>query len=496
MAYVIGIDVGTTGTKTVLLDTDAGIVAASTAPSELISAASGFAEADPGRWVANAIEGIRSVLRTSGVPGSAVSAVSVTGMVPAIVLLDRQLRPLRAAILQNDARADLEIAELTEELSGVDLLGRTGSALTQQSVAPTARWLERHEIGVWSRTRFVVGSYDYLLIALGASPHVEENWALESGLFELDGRPLSAVIDRAGIAATQLAPVRAPGDVVGTLSSEVAELTGLRTDCALVVGGADHVLSAYAAGVNASGDWIVKLGGAGDLLAASPVPLVDERLYLDRHPRPDIWLPNACMATSGSMIRWYQELIGGPRLPDLDDEAAERPAASLLCLPYFMGEKSPLHDPLARGTFAGLHLGHTRADLYRAVLESIAFGFRRNAEVLRERGIALDRAVVTNGGSSSRFWMQIHADVLGTVLHPVIGHPGASLGAAISAGRGIGAIEHDAVERFVTLGEPLVPRRAAEAVYADAYAEWSELSLALTPVSHRIAKRTRSTDAL
>lgn len=493
MAYAIGIDVGTTGTKTVLLETGTGIVATHAGSSPLFSDATGFAEADPAVWVANAVDGIRAVLQEAGVAGGEVAAVSATGMVPAVVLLDADLRPLRRAILQNDARADLEITELAGELAGHDVLAHTGSALTQQSVAPTTRWLARHEAGIWERTRFIVGSYDYLLMALGAEPHLEENWALESGLFELDGRPFAPMVERAGIAAEQLPPVHAPGAVVGGLSARMAEATGLRPGCALVVGGADHVLSAYAAGVNDAGDWIVKLGGAGDLLAASPQPIVDTRLYLDRHPRAGIWLPNACMATSGSLIRWFQELVGGVRLPELDDEAATRPAASLLCLPYFMGEKSPLHDPLARGTFAGLHLGHTRADLYRAVLESIAFGFLRNAEVMREQGIALERAVVTNGGSNSRFWMQIHADVLGSVLHPVIGHPGASLGAAISAARGVEAIDHDAIQRFVKLDTPLEPRPDLAAVYADAYAEWADLSAAVAPISHRVATRSRET---
>jgi xylulokinase len=251
------------------------------------------------------------------------------------------------------------------------------------------------------------------------------------------------------------------------------------------------VLSAYAAGVNGPGDALVKLGGAGDILVASDTPVVDERLYLDAHPVPGHWLPNGCMATSGSLIRWFQSLIGGEALTALDDEASACAPAEVLCLPYFLGEKSPLHDPDLRGAFAGLHLGHTRADMYRSVLEAIAFGFRHHVDVFADIGIPLHRVMVTNGGSKSTLWKQIHADVLGLDLHPVSGHPGASLGAAVIAAIGIGALDDwsDAA-RFVSLDAPFIPDPDRRRSYDSAYATWRELGSAMTPISHAMAHKT------
>ena len=259
-------------------------------------------------------------------------------------------------------------ADLARALAGVDLVTMTGSALTQQSVAPTIAWLRTHEPDVYERTAHYVGSYDWVLTALGADVHVEQNWALESGLFTIDGDVAEPVLAAADLDAGTLAPVHRPGTKVGELSSAAARSTGLAAGTALVVGGADHVLSAFAAGVNEPGDALVKLGGAGDILVASDTRVVDERLYLDAHPVPGHWLPNGCMATSGSLIRWFQTLVGGADLAELDDEAAATAPAEVLCLPYFLGEKSPLHDPDLRGVFAGMHLGHGRADLYRSVL--------------------------------------------------------------------------------------------------------------------------------
>jgi len=267
---------------------------------------------------------------------------------------------------------------------------------------------------------------------------------------------------------------------------------GLPAGVGLFVGGADHVLSAYGAGVSQPGDWLIKLGGAGDILVNSASALVDHRLYLDAHPSPGSWLPNGCMATSGSLIRWFQALTGIEDLKEMDLLAEAARPASVLCLPYFLGEKSPLHDPDLRGMFFGMHLGTTKADLYRSVLEAIAFGFRHHRDIFLERGVSLERAMVTNGGSTSTVWKQIHADVLGTELHPVVDHPGASLGAAVIAGVGAGAIGHlDDIEHYITLGPTVTPDSAAHALYDEAYQEWFELSQVTTPLAHRLSERTR-----
>ncbi|MBJ7338533.1 FGGY-family carbohydrate kinase [Mycolicibacterium sp.] len=490
--HTIGIDVGTTGTKTVLFDTERGIVAQAARDTALHSPHPGFAEADTAQWHRNVVESIREILATNDIPARDICAVAVSGMVPAVVPVDERGRPLRHAILQNDARAHREVAELAVDLSGVDLVTMTGSALTQQSVAPTTVWLRTHEPAVYDRTAHYVGSYDWLLTALGADVHVEQNWALESGLFTIDGDVATAVITAAGLDTRTLAPVRTPGTQVGELSRAAAESTGLSAGTALIVGGADHVLSAFAAGVNAPGDALVKLGGAGDILVASDTRVVDERLYLDAHPVPGHWLPNGCMATSGSLIRWFQALIGGVELTGLDDEAATCAPAEVLCLPYFLGEKSPLHDPDLRGAFAGMHLGHTRADLYRSVLEAIAFGFRHHVDVFTDIGIPPRRVMITNGGSRSTLWKQIHADVLGIEMRPVRGHPGASLGAAVIAAIGVGALgDWSDAARFVTLDPPVVPDPSRRARYDDAYQNWRDLGSAVAPTSHAMTRSTR-----
>ncbi len=212
----------------------------------------------------------------------------------------------------------------------------------------------------------------------------------------------------------------------------------------VVAGSADHVASAFAAGLVRDGDLLVKLGSAGDILLSSDELLVDERLYLDFHLVPGKYLPNGCMASSGTFIRWFQrELANGLPLEQLDAEALDAGpgAGGIVALPYLLGEKTPINDPSARGAFVGLHLGHERGHLFRAVLEATAFGFRHHLDVFAELGRAPRRVRVTNGGARSRLWKQVVADVLQLRLDTVVGGTGSELGAAYAAGVGAGLID-------------------------------------------------------
>jgi xylulokinase len=470
-----GIDLGSSAVKGVLFDPERGVLATSELPVDLYSLAPATAEADPADWWTATCGVTGRLLAGAGATGTDVGAISVSGMVPALVSLDARGQPLRRAILQNDARATVEVHELREALAGDDLLARTGSVVSQQSVAPTLLWLSRHEPDVVQQTRYVVGSYDWLLHRLGAVLHVERNWALESGLFTLGGDALDEVFRRAGAEPSLVPPVSEPGDVVGHLSTAAAKELGLAEGTPLVVATADHVASAYAAGLAAEPEALLKLGGAGDILVVSSAARVDERLYLDRHMIPGLWLPNGCMATSGTLLRWFQEVLANG-------------AEGLVCLPYLLGEKSPLHDPNLRGAFLGLHLGHRRQHLFRACLEAVAFGFRQHLEVYAQLGMTVTEARVTNGGAASGLWKRILADVCGIPLYPVLAHPGAALGAALAAAVGIGLLPAwEAVQGYVQLGPEMTPDSSTAEIYDRQYETYMLAGKAVEEISHRIA---------
>ncbi len=495
MTLLLGLDIGTTSTVGVLLDPERGIRATAQRPADLASPRPGFAEADPGQWWANVCALVPELLAKAGAEAGAVAAVGVTGMVPTIVLLDAEGRVLRPSIQQNDARAVAEIAEFRARLDEADILARTGSAITQQSLGPKLLWLRRHEPEVMARAHRLLGSYDFVVHRLTGAAGVERNWALESGLFDFRAqRWIPEVLALAGIPEDWLGPVRWPREVVGTVGPEAAAATGLRAGTPVVAGSADHVASAFSSGVIEPGDLLVKLGGAGDILYATDRPLVDARLFLDYHLVDGRWLPNGCMAASGSLVRWFRDTLGGGRdyaALDREGEAAGPGAGGLVVLPHVLGEKTPLNDPEARGVVFGLTLAHGRGHLFRAILEGIACGFRHHLEVLAEHGLAVRRVRVANGGARSRLWKRVTADVLGLALEPVREHPGSCLGAAFVAGMGVGVFgDWREMERFLAFDPPIEPDPAARAVHDELYGVYRELYVRTAELMHRLARAT------
>ncbi len=480
MTTLLGIDIGTTATKSVVFDVGSGIIGGASRPTDLRSLHAGWAEEDPEQWWRNVV-----AVAGEAVVETPIDAIGVSGMVPCVVLVDERGRVLRHSIQQNDSRAVVEIAELRERFNGTDIVGRTGSPITQQSVAPTLLWIQRNEPAVWDRVRWIMGSYDYITYRLTGIPTIERNWALESGLYDLGtGEWAWDIVEAAHLDPRYLPPVNDPSTIVGTVSTAAAAETGLRAGTPVVAGAADHVASAFSAGAIEPGDLVVKLGGAGDILLTTDRPVVDHRLYLDFHLVPGRYLPNGCMAASGSFIRWFQrELAGSEPLEQLDQEAAaSQPGASgIVALPYFLGEKTPINDPDARGAFIGLHLGHRRGDLFRAVLESVAYGFKHHLEVFTELGFEPGRIRLTDGGSKSRVWAQIISDVLERPVEPVRFTGGSAFGVAFAAAIGTGALDDwQAISGLFELAEPVEPQ--PDERYEESYRIYRQLYPALKEV--------------
>jgi xylulokinase len=500
MALTIGIDIGTTSTIGILIDTEGRTLALASRPTDLHSEHPGWAEEDPEQWWRNACAVTRELLQRSGRQGRDIAAVGVTGMLPAVVLLDGADRLLRRSIQQSDGRTGREVAELGAEVDPAAFVRRTGNGINQQLVAAKLRWLERHEPEVFRRIRTVFGSYDYLNWRLTGVKALEHNWALESGFLELATGALAPDLIALGhIEPSVLPPVRRSHEVIGAVTAEAATATGLHAGTPVVAGCADHVASAFVAGIRADGDLLLKFGGAGDILLATAMPKPDPRLFLDYHIVPGLFMPNGCMACSGAVLNWIVRELAGSAISDASGEtphaaldrlaAAVPPAAEgLVLLPYFLGEKTPLHDPYARGTLVGLGLHHTLAHVWRAALEGIAFGFLHHVEVFEELGLSVRHVVASDGGAGSRVWMQIAADVLGFPVRLLQGHPGSCLGAAYLAGFAIGAVtDWDGIRRFVAPAGVVEPDPTHAAAYQEHYAIFRETYRRLRPIYPRLA---------
>ncbi len=496
MALLLGLDIGTTSTIGILIDPGGRTLATAHRAVSLHAEHPGWAEQDPEDWWRNACAVCRELIDRTGIAPTDIAGIGITGMLPAVVLLDATGRPARRSIQQSDGRVGREVAEMAAETDPAAFLARTGNGITQQLVGAKLRWLARHEPDALARAETLFGAYDFVVHRLTGVRSLEANWALESGFYDIDRGDLADDLLALGHAGRDLLPpVRKGHEVVGSVTAAAAAITGLAAGTPVVAGAADHIASAFVAGVKGAGDVLIKFGGAGDILLSTDRPRPDPRLFLDFHIMPDLWMPNGCMACSGSLLNWMADRLAVPpgagrphaRLDALA-EAVPPGAEGLVLLPYFLGEKTPIQDPAARGTLVGLGLHHTTGHLWRATLEAVVFGFRHHVDVARDLGYPIARVLASDGGTASAVWMQIAADALQQPVHLLEGHPGSCLGAAYVAGVGVGAIDGwDAIDRFVRPGRTVTPRQEAAATYDHAYGLYRDVYEALKPLYPRFA---------
>jgi xylulokinase len=482
--YVIGLDIGTTSTIGILIRLPDEVVRLVSLPVTLTSRQPGWAEENPEEWWSNVCGITRELLATTALDRPQLAGIGVTGMVPALVVLDSSGNILRPSIQQSDGRCGEEVGALRGEIDERSFVDIAGNGITQQLIAAKLRWLERHEPAVFQRIATVFGSYDYINWRLTGSRTIEQNWALEGGLIDLRTNGLSeALLSYTHLPASAFPRLARSTDIVGHVSETAAGQTGLPAGVPVVAGAADLIASALAAGLVKPGDALLKFGGSIDVLVASDRPRPDRRMFLDYHLIPGLYVPNGCMSTGGSGLNWFANNFAaaarglaasnGLSLHQyLDLKAEEVPAGAdgVRIIPYFLGEKTPIHDASARGAITGLSLNHDVGHLWRALLEAYAYAIAHHIEVFSEMGLQLERFRACDGGAGSRIWMQIVSDVIGKPVQLLEGHPGSCLGAAWAAAMGVGVADRwSGIDTFVLEGELMVPNPSTGPTYSDGY---------------------------
>jgi xylulokinase len=490
MACLLGLDIGTTSTIGILIQLPGTVLGIASRPVTLQAPHAGWAEEDPEQWWANVCAIARELLAKAGPAAGELVGIGVSGMLPAVVLLDDKGKLLRPSIQQSDARCGAEVEAMRAERDEAAFLARAGNGINQQLVGAKLRWIEKHEPDTFRRIATVFGSYDYINWRLTGERAVEQNWALEGGFVDIARHEIDdELVGFAHIPRATLPPKTLSHAILGRVTKSAAQATGLPEGTPVVGGAADFIASALGAGLTRPGDVLLKFGGSIDVLIATDKARPDRRMYLDYHLVPGLFVPNGCMSTGGSGLNWFAATFaGGERAAaeaagltlhqHLDRLADTTPpgADGVRVLPYFLGEKTPIHDPDARGMIAGLSLTHGLGHLWRAMLEAYAYAIRHHVEVLNDMGHATERYLVSDGGANSRTWMQVVANVLQKPVQRLAGHPGSCLGAAWTAAIGTGqTADWSGVARFVTMGEVLRPDPVTAAVYAEGYRAFRDL---------------------
>ena len=479
---VLGIDIGTTGVKAIVIRCDGSVVWESHRVCELISKKVGFSEEDPNIWWENTCSVLRELSTTEH--KDRISAIGLTGMVPTLILVDEKGTPLRNSIQQNDARAVEEIKYIKRVINEDEYFSSTGNTINQQIIPPKYLWLKKYEPQNLKRARYIMGSYDFISFKLTGIPHVELNWALESGLWMVrEKKWYKKILDIAGIPNYLLPAVCKPIEIVG-------ETKEILPGIPVIAGSADHIASALGMGIKEEGDLLLKIGGAGDILFAVNSLKMDKRLFLDYHNIPEKFILNGCMASSGSIVKWFRNNFTN----DLDfsrlDKLAEKSrvgAKGLVMLPYFLGEKTPIFDPVARGVILGLGLHHKMGDIFRAILESVAFGFRQHKDVIESLGFPVKRVLMSDGGARSSLWREIVTNVIGMDTMYIKNFPSSSLGVAFLAGMACGLFKDWAeINLFLKDSQFLKYDLEKHQVYNKYYEIYKELYPALKPFYKKI----------
>jgi xylulokinase len=486
---VLGIDVSTTATKAVLID-DAGIVRG------VGVAEYGFevphplwSEQDPRLWWDGAVSAIGSVLASSGVRGDDVAAIGLTGQMHGLVLLDERNEVLRPAILWNDQRTAAECDAIRETIGRERLIAITGNDALTGFTAPKIVWVRDHEPAVWGRVAHILLPKDLVRLRLTGDHAVDKADGAGTILFDLAARDWSReVVDGLGIDRRWLPGTFEGPEVTGVVSAAAAEATGLRSGTPVVAGGGDQAANAVGVGAVEAGTPALSLGTSGVVFAPTDRPIVEPggRVHAFCHSVPDRWHLMSVMLSAAGSLRWYRDTLA-PGIPygELTDAAGDVPAGSdgLWFLPYLSGERSPHPDPLARGAFVGLTVGHERRHLTRAVLEGVAFGLRDGLDLMVAAGMPVPTRIrASGGGTASPVWRQILADVLEAEIATVATTEGAAYGAGLLAAVGAGwhASVAEATDAWVATTVVAAPGPDA-ALYRERHAGYRALYPALAP---------------
>ncbi len=485
--YLMGIDLGTSGVKGILIDSDGLLVAQNTAPLELSTPHPNWSEQDPAAWWDAVTNVIAAIVALAPERTSAISAVALSGQMHGATFIDRSGLALRAAMLWNDQRSGAECQYIVEKVGFDNLVQAVGNRAFAGFQAPKILWVRNHEPDVYKQTWKILLPKDYINFRLTGETATEPSDASGTLLFDIvAGTWSDAILDILDISPNLLPPVQPSASTVGGITSEVANLTGLPPGTPVIAGGADNACAALGIGIVHTGDTMISLGTSGTVLAPSNHPVIDKqaRLHSFCHALPDTWYSMGVVLSAGGSLRWFRDVLsqaqvdaataGGIDAYDaLMESAASAPPGceGLVFLPYLTGERTPYPDPDARGAFFGLSLRHKYPHLARSVVEGISFALRDSTELLHSLGVGTPAIRITGGGARSPFWLQVLADILQTRVATALSDIGPSFGAAILAGAGAGVFPSavETANRLAKVSATVDPSQATKAIYDGTY---------------------------
>jgi xylulokinase len=506
MAYMMGIDVGTTGTRAVIVRPDGYVVGAATGDHQPMRMAKpGWAEQDPEDWWQATLVAVRAALEQADVKGAEIAAVGFSGQMHGVVLLDQGLAVLRPALIWCDQRSQAQCDWITDKVGAEQLIQYVSNPALTGFSAPKILWVRDNEPKLYERAAHFLLPKDFVRYRLTGEFATDVSDASGTLLFDVTHRCWSQpMLSALEIDAKILPKAFESPEITGEITREVAVLTGLSAGTPVVAGAGDQAASAVGNGIVLPGLTSATLGTSGVIFAYTDAPKLDPRgrIHTFCHAVPGKWHVMGVTQGAGLSLRWFRDNFGhteawyarqaGVDPYDLIIREAEKiPPGSdgLLWLPYLMGERTPYLDSRARGMWFGLTAAHTRAHLIRSILEGVAFSLRDSLEIFQELGIPVEQIRASGGGSRSFLWRQIQADIYAKELVTLRTSEGSALGAALLAGVGAKIYKsvEESAEEAIQVKESMSPRPDDVAAYQRFYQVYRSLYPAVQPFSHALA---------
>lgn len=497
MAYLIGVDLGTSGTKTVLFAEDGMVAASCTIEYPLYQPQNGWAEQDPLDWW-NAVCGTtKAVVAKAGISASEIKGVGLSGQMHGLVMLDKSGNVLRKSIIWCDQRTAKECEEITQKVGAENLINITANPALTGFTASKILWVKNNEPDIYEKCAHILLPKDFIRYKLTGEFATEVSDASGMQLLDVPNRKWSdAVLDALQIDKSLLGKMYESPEITGAVTKAASDLCGLAEGTAVVGGAGDNAAAAVGTGTVQDGKAFTTIGTSGVVFAHTSKLSIDPkgRVHTFCCAVPGAWHVMGVTQGAGLSLKWFrdnfchEEMIAAAGMKKdpyflMDKQAEQIPIGSdrLLYLPYLMGERTPHLDPNCRGVFFGLSAMHTRQHLLRAVMEGVTFSQRDSVEILREMGVSINEMLACGGGGSSALWRQMLADVYGCPVKTVVSKEGPALGVAILAGAGTGVYSsvQDGCAAVIKTNPPQHPISQNSAEYEKFYKIYRALYPAL-----------------
>lgn len=454
MSYVIGVDLGTSGTKTVLFDEIGNVIASHTVEYPLYQEKNGWAEQDPLDWYNATITTIKTVLDKSNIDSAEIKGIGLSGQMHGLVMLDKDFNVLRKSIIWCDQRTGKECEEITEIVGAEKVIEITANPVLTGFTASKIRWVMKNEPNVFEKCRYILLPKDYVRLMLTGELATEVSDASGMQLLDVPNRKWSkTMLDALNISEDMLGKVYESPEVTGEITQKVADITGLKKGTIVVGGAGDNAAASVGTGVVEDGKAFTTIGTSGVVYAHTSKVTIDPkgRVHTFCCAVPNCWHVMGVTQGAGLSLKWFRDnfctseketakLMGVDEYYLMDKEAEKIPVGAdrLLYLPYLMGERTPHLDPNARGMFFGLSAIHGKSHMLRAVLEGVAYSLRDCVEVFKEMNINVNDMMACGGGGTSPLWRQMLADLYACDVKTVASKEGPALGVGILALTGSG----------------------------------------------------------